>query len=684
MTSLLRSLLRKCHTCSLRSLTRAPCFTTRLDSSGAVFKFAVRASSSASFRSSPQTLEIVENKGTEKRYGEGGIRFEQKEHKYFHEFMENSPQYRGTVFSWADILARKCEVPDNVMDIVNRQDWDDASPKEMVEAFRIMTSYAVEKKLLITDSQFDHFLAAYARRSGQFEDEDMIEMGVLFTLWPFVKSPNEKNYKLMHNTYDSFCCKRLRHWFAKRDMVTILKAADVFYWQRMCSRSHFLRLLIYPSTLRSKEPHHVVQQMFYLGLMRSVPETYKFYDLERKMYTWKDHYSLTEIALVAHSIFRLKSRLQYLPLTEELLVKSLKAFSTVDDFLLVTVSKSASKTPRELRPLLTLIQRRLLLRLDDFEMIPLIHALWLFSMNDILEEDLAQRMYTKILDNLSSLRVKEQTLALTVYTEYTSPNRDIHELASKVFDELQKPDNLEQLERKPFVVGSALHRLLLCGVFPAELLNSYLSYAKPQGGFIEALGIDVNLEVFHPDYNGARLNPDLRESLYKYRFEYGKNGVNTYIKSCGTTGKWSFFNSKDTNTGKDVLLELLNGREDHVLTRQLIPHFGYHDIVLRIRKDGDYLPIPDAMRESKPWDLLKIPQEYIEEGDMFVAVTFLRSVSEIPHKKLSCFQAEKVQILQKLGYIYIVVGLNEWSELDLPSKVADVMARIAEALSKKL
>lgn len=31
----------------------------------------------------------------------------------------------------------------------------------------------------------------------------------------------------------------------------------------------------------------------------------------------------------------------------------------------------------------------------------------------------------------------------------------------------------------------------------------------------EALGIDVNLEVFHPDYIGIRLDPKLRENIFQ-------------------------------------------------------------------------------------------------------------------------------------------------------------------------
>lgn len=83
----------------------------------------------------------------------------------------------------------------------------------------------------------------------------------------------------------------------------------------------------------------MVQLMFYLGLFRTVPSTYKIYELEKRAYRFKNDISLSEMAVVVHSLCRLKSRIQYYPLIEQLFVKSLKAFSKIDDTLLVTISK---------------------------------------------------------------------------------------------------------------------------------------------------------------------------------------------------------------------------------------------------------------------------------------------------------------------------------------------------------
>ena len=83
----------------------------------------------------------------------------------------------------------------------------------------------------------------------------------------------------------------------------------------------------------------MIQLLFYLGLLRSVPKSYKFYDFEKKLYSFHNQYSLPELAIVLNSFFRTKNRLQYYPLMQDLLEKSLDSVSTLDDHLVVTISK---------------------------------------------------------------------------------------------------------------------------------------------------------------------------------------------------------------------------------------------------------------------------------------------------------------------------------------------------------
>lgn len=47
--------------------------------------------------------------------------------------------------------------------------------------------------------------------------------------------------------------------------------------------------------------------------------------------------------------------------------------------------------------------------------------------------------------------------------------------AESTVTELQKPAKSIWLRRKPFIQGAALHRLLICGVCPDDLVNQYLS-----------------------------------------------------------------------------------------------------------------------------------------------------------------------------------------------------------------
>lgn len=77
--------------------------------------------------------------------------------------------------------------------------------------------------------------------------------------------------------------------------------------------------------------------------MNSAPKTYKFYDLEKKVYSFREHYSLKEFTIVLNALFRMKSKLQYPPLIQDLLVKSIREFPTLDDTMLITICKVSYK-----------------------------------------------------------------------------------------------------------------------------------------------------------------------------------------------------------------------------------------------------------------------------------------------------------------------------------------------------
>lgn len=81
------------------------------------------------------------------------------------------------------------------------------------------------------------------------------------------------------------------------------------------------------------------------------------------------------------------------------------------------------------------------------------------------------------------------------------------------------------------------------------------------------------------------------------------------------------------------------------------------DVVVRVSRDGCYLPIPNEMIGSQPWKLLRIPPENVKEGDKFIALTFLPHGKEISSKHLLSFYEEKIKILKHLGYSHVLVRI---------------------------
>lgn len=271
---------------------RAQCFSKRLDATGNTFKFTVRTSSSASSvrtitrppQTSPNGLESVAEptvKTTDSRVS--GIMFPEREASYYHQVMENLPSYKDTVFTRKDLQDLLCQAPSSISDLTDKHDWSNESIQDIVDAFSKMTAYALDNNLLITDPQFDDICKAisgiilssyiftyvdillmsfsyiflsviYSERKFDFEDDEMIKIGKLHTLWYFPESVNDKNYRLMYTTFDDFCCKRYtKEWHSSRNMKSLLQASDVFFWQRVAARSHFLRLMLFQTASKARE-----------------------------------------------------------------------------------------------------------------------------------------------------------------------------------------------------------------------------------------------------------------------------------------------------------------------------------------------------------------------------------------------------------------------------------------------
>ncbi|KAK3920873.1 FAST kinase domain-containing protein 5, mitochondrial [Frankliniella fusca] len=697
--SLLRSILVRGRP-SIRSLfiQNPPCFSRRLGLPKDLVLCRAASCAGASFpRSHVEAAEKIGLYDPEPKVvsdtvspTSSGIRFESQEASYYHKCLEKLPQYKDTIFTRDDLESLLIADAGSVGNLLETKDWSHASPREIVESFRRLTSYARTNGLVISNPEFDSICHAISGRLKEFTDDEVIEIGKLHNLWFFPPSASEKNYELLRQSLDEYFVSRYtKEWYKKRSYTKILQAADIFYWQRWGSRSHFLRLMIYHLGMKTKEHHHLIQIMFYMGLLRNIPDTFKMYDLEKRIFSMKDKCSLAELCVVMNSLFRVKKTAQYYPFLEEVLVKTLKNFSSVDDYLLTTISKVCSDAPPELRPLIALLQRRVTLNFDNFEMRTIIHAMWTFVKVDVVEEDFAQMVYEKSINNLSNFRTKELTRIITMFTELESPRRDLKCLAEKILVELQNSEKLDWFQKKDFISGGVLHRFLICGICPDELLNSYLqsidqncvssriiSVAQKSN---EALGIDVHLEVFHPNYTGARLDPSLREAIFKHRFQ---SDSDFFVKSSGTKGKRSTFNLKWIQLIQSALLEVVQGGDDNFLITQLVPSFGYKDVVLRISQEGMFLPIPEEMKSSEPWKITKIPIHQINDGDKFIALTFIRHPNEYISRKISCFQREKKNILHRFGYLHEDVSVGNWIGANPSQLKTNLKTVISEILRK--
>lgn len=274
---------------AFRKAYSGPCFPGRLclfHKPSAVIKRLTSSSGSAlqpqeesrNEKESGPDIQVIDSSSSVRK---PGLLHEIREATYYHGIMENLPIYQMSVFSKADLQSLLCENQSDILQILERKDWSAVSIEELLDAFRILTSHAVKNNLPISMPQFDsicfaivgklfltNFLSIafvvfvylliirifYSGRMPEFSDDDFLKIGKLHTLWPFSESPTAKNYKLFYKRFDDSCCARYQAgWYSSRQMTKILQASDIFYWQRLGSFSHYLRLSIYHCARKIRE-----------------------------------------------------------------------------------------------------------------------------------------------------------------------------------------------------------------------------------------------------------------------------------------------------------------------------------------------------------------------------------------------------------------------------------------------
>lgn len=679
MGVLVRSLMgRSRPVCEKVSLLSTSCFFKRLDFSGSIPTFLRRTSASvASPHVNTQTAEAENQK----------IPFERKEFLFYHAIMERSPKYKPTIFSAEDVRSVLREAPDRIPSHFEKMDWSEDPAQDVLEAFRTMAAYAVHNELSITDPKLGPICNAISSRLSEYSSEELLEIAKLVANCSDTTLGSQvRHYRELIKKLNDSWVSRYQEWNRSRDVSNILKASDVIFWMRNGNRN-YLRCIIYHMASKVQEPHHLLQLMFYLGLIKPLPATYKCYDLEKRIFAARKSYSLEELIIFVHSLFRAKSHLQYHPLLEYLLIESLKHFSSLNDNLLVTVCKGFNGTPKTLKPLIEVFQQKVLSRINVFKIETIIHVLWMCASNNVINEEFAQTVFERALNNIGMIRWKELSRMIIMFAELPHPSRDLKQFGECAVTEMTvRKDIQEFMSKKLFIQGAVLHRLLLWGLCPRDLLDVYLDSVNSDTSDSraltckEALGLDVHLEVFYPQYEGTRLKPEIRKEICEQRFKVKSS---PFQNSDGSVGLRSDFNAQHAKRMYSDILTLVGSVEENTHFTQLVPSFGYLDYVLRLSKDGTYLPIPNQIKECEGWKLPYIPIENLENGEKFVALTFFGCQEEFIEKKIVSIQNEKTKILEKLGYTHIQVAVKEWSNVTPAYKQQALKSIIEDKLSEK-
>lgn len=278
--------------------------------------------------------------------------------------------------------------------------------------------------------------------------------------------------------------------------------------------------------------------------------------------------------------------------------------------------------------------------------------------------------FTHQLDDLTPDRIAEGMKYLTHFddkSEYSAVyDRVVNHLRSKSFDELsQHPEHFIQ----------TMFYLSRVGIYPAHLIDllfssKFLAQAYPKGLTRyplreyhvigqELLTIDGGVEIEFPDYQGNRLDADVRHLIQRYYcwkmpklLSRDLEGVNfeELLKFSRSSTRFLYFTR--------LALERVLGGANFVHTGYLLPHLPRPNLLFALSKDGKPAPLTSSI--CKMIVNLRALDSNLE-WYTFGVYSFGDRASGNKNNLLA-EEIPKVRQLKKRGFKVLKLIHNEWSE----------------------
>ncbi|KAK8386176.1 hypothetical protein O3P69_010711 [Scylla paramamosain] len=557
-------------------------------------------------------------------------------------------------------------------------EWARCSADEVANRFIATSQECRYRPMDLEDRKHSELCSALVRNLRQLSDNQLLQVLSALSLWPPTNATTTPNFVALWNALDQACTERINRW----DMTRMFLVADHWYALRLSriSMYNIQMTKLLGRKVSTMGPTQLVQYLFYANLSRKLEPFIIKKDIEKRISEVLTQISIEELGVIAMGFFKTQTFLKNERLVQGIVKKTQENLDCVSDASLCAILKLLRKSiPVTQWKLLHSLLDSLVPQLDRLNHMCLLQVALLGNDLLVYHPQAIDIIASKFASDISSIRLKDIeriTFALMLYNCVPPSRPDIFSL---IAEELRKPERTMEINHYPKCFVSCVVYLTTLGFFPQDLISAAL-----QPSMLNLLSMsrhysDMGREVSElewamviegpPNYQGYRLNPDLRQQLTR---EYLGNLPVGSIK--GMTHQ-----EKLLIEVKEKLAAMLGGHEFLTITH-VLPHVQTPDLVFCTDAEGQPVVLPQEYRDLAATDLkrpLGRPGE-IQWNTVVVAGrnSFIRNTEELRGN----VHMRKRQ-LSTLGYYVSVIPYMEYNRKSLRAKLSCLDRSLKEGSS---
>lgn len=545
-------------------------------------------------------------------------------------------------------------------------EWAKCSADEIANRFIATSQECRYQPMDLEDTRHSELCSELVGRLTQLNDNQLLKVLSALSLWPPTSATTTPNFVALWNALDKTCTERINRW----DITHMFLVADHWYALRLSriTMYNIQMTKLLGRKVSSMGPTQLVQYLFYANLSRKLQPFIIQKDIEKRMSAVLSQISIEELGVIAMGFFKTQTFLKDGRLIEAIAKKTQENLECVSDASLCAILKLLRKsTPVTQWKLLHDLLESLIPQLDRLNNMCLLQVALLGNDLLVYHPQAINIIATKFASEIETIRLKDIeriTFALMLYNCVPVSRPDIFSL---IAEELRKPERTMEINHYPKCFVSCVVYLTTLGLFPQDLISAAL-----QPSMLNLLSLsrnysDMGREVNElewslviegpPNYQGYRLNPELREQFTK-----------EYLGSLPVgPAKGLTHQQRLLIEVKEKLAAMLGGLEFLTITH-VLPHVQAPDLVFCTNSAGHPVVLPREYRDFAPTALkppLGRPGEF-KWNAVIVAGrnAFIRNTEELRGNVHM-----KRRQLTTLGYYVSVIPFMEYNRKGLRAKL---------------